>query len=456
MKPAHFNARVAGAGFFLILAALLVFVSRLNRSENNTAGEPLLLYCAAVGQPALLPLAKQYEAETGQKIQIMYGGSGTLLSNTGRVDMAQGSTQLIIVDGPYGYCLTLTTNAFARITDAAFLGADRVGYLDGFFIFNSPGTDDFYISTQNDGTTFDALQYQSAMSQPDLITGIIVDHRECWVFGARSAEVWFNAGNPDFPLERNNGAILETGCVAKHSAQKLDNRVFWLSQDLNGAGMVMMASGYQPARISTHAIEERIAESSDMAGATAFCYQQNGQSFYVLNVPGIDTTLVYDVSTGSWHERAELVAGELAQWRGSCFLYAHGKNLIGGSDGNLYELDTEANTNAGDVLYRERTSPHASIPSRNRVKFSHMRLDVTVGETGQGTAPVLEMCYSDDGGFTWSNWRQRSTGAVGKYRQRVDWHMLGQAQDRVWRFRCTDDAKTAILGLYVDATECLS
>ena len=98
MKPAHFNARVAGAGFFLILAALLVFVSRLNRSENNTAGEPLLLYCAAVGQPALLPLAKQYEAETGQKVQIMYGGSGTLLSN---IEVSRQGDLYIAADQSY-------------------------------------------------------------------------------------------------------------------------------------------------------------------------------------------------------------------------------------------------------------------------------------------------------------------------------------------------------------------
>lgn len=68
-------------GFFLLLVVLVFSASRFGGSGSAPADKPLLLYCAAGVQPALLPLARRYEAACGQRIQIMYGGSGTLLSN---------------------------------------------------------------------------------------------------------------------------------------------------------------------------------------------------------------------------------------------------------------------------------------------------------------------------------------------------------------------------------------
>lgn len=379
---------------------------------------------------------------------------GTLSTSTGLVDFAHGTTQLVIVDGPNGYVLTLASNAFAAITGDGWLGSERIGYIDGFFIAVDPGSQQFYWNANlDDATTWDATEFASASSAPDDIVAVVVDHREIWFLGEFSTELWYLTGNGESPFERNSGTILDVGCAATHSAQKMDNRVFWLGQDRNGSGMVYMADGYIPRRISTHAIEEMIRGGSDLSASTAWTYQQDGQSFYVLAVPGLATTLVYDVSAGMWHERAELISGDLAQWRGVCRAHAFRQMLIGGSDGVIYRLDPTVNLYGSDVLYRERTSPHVSAPTRNRVTFSNFRLDVTVGEVGQSISPVIELSYSDDGGKTWGNWLQRSTGAVGRYWTQVEWRRLGQARDRVWKIRCTDNAKAAIVGVHVAAQE---
>lgn len=54
----------------------------------------------------------------------------------------------IVADGSsMGYAIDiLNGNAFAQITDPNFLGATKVDYLDTFFIFNKPGTNEWYIS----------------------------------------------------------------------------------------------------------------------------------------------------------------------------------------------------------------------------------------------------------------------------------------------------------------------
>lgn len=64
------------------------------------------------------------------------------------VSMADNGIVLIIVDGTtYGWVLDLSNSAnFAQITDPNFLGSNKVDYLDTFFIFNVPGTKQWYIS----------------------------------------------------------------------------------------------------------------------------------------------------------------------------------------------------------------------------------------------------------------------------------------------------------------------
>ena len=134
-------------------------------------------------------------------------------------------------------------------------------------------------------------------------------------------------------------------------------------------------------------------------------------------------------------------------------VFAFGENLLGDEAGKLYRLDDAANTYDGDPITRERVSPHNSTPSRNKAFFDHLRLDVTVGEVASGIDPQIELRHSNDGGFTWSNWRLHPLGQIGRFSQSVKWARLGQARDRVWHIRCTADCKASIQGASVAATE---
>jgi hypothetical protein len=60
--------------------------------------------------------------------------------------------------------------------------------------------------------------------------------------------------------------------------------------------------------------------------------------------------------------------------------------------------------------------------------------------------PVVQFCYSKDGGNTWSNWRERSLGAVGRFNQRVRLLNLGQTRSIVLKIRVADPVKRDILG----------
>lgn len=64
----------------LILIGLLVWNPR-PATPNQSRHQALLVYCAAGLKPAVEPVIRDYEQQTGRKIQVQYGGSGTLLSN---------------------------------------------------------------------------------------------------------------------------------------------------------------------------------------------------------------------------------------------------------------------------------------------------------------------------------------------------------------------------------------
>lgn len=151
------------------------------------------------------------------------------VSGTGQVSIADNGTQMFIACNGPSYIYNLTTNAFSQITDEDFPGASTVSYLDGYFVFNQPDSQLIWVSEILDGTQIDPLSFASAEGAPDGVVSTIVDHRELWVFGTNSVEVWYDAGTADFPLARVQGAFNELGCAATFSVAKLDNALFWLA-----------------------------------------------------------------------------------------------------------------------------------------------------------------------------------------------------------------------------------
>jgi hypothetical protein len=75
---------------------------------------------------------------------------GTVADNATPLIFADNGLAIVLVDGSTtGYAIDMETNAFGVISDPSFLGALSAAQQDGFFIFNRPGTNQFYISLSN-------------------------------------------------------------------------------------------------------------------------------------------------------------------------------------------------------------------------------------------------------------------------------------------------------------------
>lgn len=389
---------------------------------------------------------------------------GSIADGTTIVSMADNGLAIVVVDGtPSGYAIDMQTRAFGAIVNASFYGADRADYVDTFFLFNRPGTNQFYISLSNanyamltGGTGFDPLDIAAKIGYPDPIVSLIVMHREVWLIGALTTEIWYNSGAADFPFERMPGAFVEHGCIAKYSVVKQDLSIYWLSQDLQGQIIVLMGNSYNALRISTHAIENEFAKYSTVSDAIGFIYQQEGHVFYVLTFPTADKTWVYDQATQLWHERAYTDNnGDLHRIRPNCCANAYGYNLVGDwQDGKLYSFDLNKYTDNGQPISRIRSFPHI-VNDGKRIYYSQFIADMAVGEDGgtlTSNPPVVALRWSDDRGASYGNRIEQSLGSAGQYLTSVQFQRLGYARDRIFELSWSGDFKTALNGAWFQAT----
>jgi len=323
------------------------------------------------------------------------------VSGTGPVSIADnGATIFFACNGP-SYTYFEPTGEFNQITDENFPGAVTVAYIDNLFVFNEPNSQRIYSVDTVDPVTatyiyplvFNALDVSSADGSPDGVVAINVDHRQMWVFGTDSVEVWYNAGLANFPLTPVQGAFNEIGCVAPYSIAKLDNALFWLGTDARGQGIVYKNNGYTGIRISTHAIEYAIAQYGNISDAVAYTYQQEGHAFYVLTFPSASKTWVYDVSVQAWHERA---SGNENQYRhrSNCQCNFGGTIIVGDfENGNIYSFDLDVYADNGQVQKWLRSWRALPTGQNNLKRTAHhsLQLDAETGVGLNGIDPSTQM-----------------------------------------------------------------
>lgn len=362
--------------------------------------------------------------------------------------------EICVVDGSAnGWIITMSTHAFAAIVDATglFVGANRVDYLQSYFLFNAPGTPYWYISLPN-SVTFNALDIASKSSYADNIKTLGVRQREVWLIGELSTEPWYLSGAADFPFEAIASTFIPYGCIATYSMCSIDVNLFWLAQDLKGQGIVVKSDGYTAKRISTHALEQEIQGYADLTDAVGSSYQVQGHTFYVLSFPTADKTWVYDLATEQWYQ-STWTDNDGVEHRDRCPFYAHAYNKVIGQDwetGLLYEIDTETFTDNGFPIVCRRGFPHV-VNELDRMTHWALVADIQCGTTTDNDAdPLLNLRWSDDRGQTWGDPITASMGKIGEYLVSPQFQRLGMARDRVYELFWSENVKTALNGVYLD------
>lgn len=399
---------------------------------------------------------------------------GMITNGSTPVSMSDNGLVILIVDGTRnGYGIDMPTRQFAAVSgqNGAFYGSLRVDEVDTYFILttldgklyislsevtlaNLTGT----VTPDTTAAAFDPLDIVAKTGNPDPIQAPIVMHREIWLPGTETTEVFYNTGAADFTFGPMPGVFIEHGIVAPYSLAKSDLAVFWLSQDRQGQAIVMMGRAYTAERISTHAIEQQIQQYATISDAIGYTFQALGHTFYVLTFPTADATWVYDISQPSnpWAEWTWIdTDGQEHRHRAANAAHAYGSVVCGDwQTGALYAFDTNVYDDAGDPVVYRRGFPIMRNDA-NRVEYQRLVLDMDVGEAPSNIiSPQISLRYSDDRGKNWGNPLTQSIGSTGQYDTSILFTQLGMGRNRVFEVFWSIAAKIALSGGDVTFSPC--
>jgi hypothetical protein len=275
--------------------------------------------------------------------------------------------------------------------------------------------------------------------------------------GDTSVEWWYPTGNPGADaFARTSTAAASIGCLSRNSAIVVDTALMWVGRDGEAGGVsVYRAEGYSPRKISIPEVDRLLETTADLTKVNAFAHQSRGHLFYVLTAPN-EWTVAWDISSGQWSYRKtgswSMTAEPTGGWDAITMALNGSKQIVGASDGNFYELQADTNTEYGAGIVREVTTPQVHFEGK-RAFCGRLELDIEAGvglTVGQGSNPKVMMAASFDGGHTWTNPREAGMGAIGQYKWRAVWNVIGSFRQAMFKFRVSDPVNVVFLNAYAD------
>jgi hypothetical protein len=286
-----------------------------------------------------------------------------------------------------------------------------------------------------------------ANKSPDKLVTLIVNNGDLWLFGSKSYEVHGNTGNLTDTWLVIGGANGEIGCASKKSVVKHGGQIYWLGASKEGHAKIYRSNGYGYEEISTFREVSVISDLGTIDDAIGMTYQYKGHAFYALTFQNGDITIVYDITTGLWHEETWRNPLTSLQERNLliCHAFFNNENYFGDRrNGKIYKL--AGYSDEGQPVVCEIQFPH--FEDKKQVIFwNWIEIDCEMGVGDYVTEPLVQMCYSDDGGNTWSNWTNGSMGLTGQYSRRVKFNRLGRSRfgERVFKLRYSGNTKFNVL-----------
>lgn len=381
------------------------------------------------------------------------------IAGTERVSMAQNGTQLVILrPGSTGYVYNHSTGSLATITDSDFTASgdpQYVRYVDGYFAF-STDEQKLIVSALNDGTSYNALDFGSAEADPDSIVTLHTSGGRLLALGTETTQIFQNIGGTDFPFQAVPASTIPIGCYAAFSVVDAGGSFAMIGGGERESASVYFFTGNNYEKISNEAIDYLIEQLTDTELATVQGWHYADRSSVFAGWQLKDTTIVYDFTTGRWHERQSRTFDtdgfpNQVAWRCSDILRGYGRMLVGDRlDGLIGHADLDTYDEYGDEILRWAVT----MPLDNKGdSFSVPRIEATT-ESGAATSseldPKLRMSLSRDG-IVFGPEKSRDIGKVGEREKRQIWRKNGWF-DRVcvMKFIMSDKVKFSMVKVEAD------
>ena len=343
---------------------------------------------------------------------------------------AKASTpQVAIVTDGNKY--VLENNLLSDITDTDLPPPVGVTFSDQRIIF---GIRDgrFFWSDIDNATSIGGTSFATAEGAPDGLMRPYSHRLDTWFFGATTTEIWRATSSVTNPFQRVGGGFIPRGCSAANSVASLGETMFWVGDD----NVPYMAPGYQLQPLNHPPIVRDLEAVTDRESIVGWTYSMGGHGFYVLSCD--DWTWQFHIGVG-WFERQSLNSD---RWRIQLGARFNNQNVVCDNVGNVYTMDANVFDEGGtDMVWTVRSAPMHAFPNRISVDRFYADFVTGVGLNSSDTDlsdPKVGLCYSDDGGKSWSRQRLRTLGAQGQHEVRVVWDGLGITgrAGRIWELSC--------------------
>ena len=374
-------------------------------------------------------------------------------------DWAKDADSVVVTAGGQAFRMTWSgggsyTSTLINDADFTARGAEDVEFLDNYFLFREPQTGRFFGSDVGAPTSYTSTSFATAEAAGDELVGMKATRANLLLFGEETIEIWDAVGGGAFPFRRIINGAIDKGCANGRTVAEINDQVLWVADDKT----VRILQGMDPVKVSNHAIDRYLA-SATISSGRGFTYSFAGHDYYVLRMN--DRCYVYDLTTGQWHERQTT---GMESWAWGVAEKAYGKtwfsrvanppvyhshqviNAAYMAEDCYFELEKYGSLTMDDVPMNMSWTYQPVWGSGQRI--FHDRLEIVV-QTGVGnsdeTDPVVNLEASDDGGQTWQALPSRAMGAAGKTFQRVVWHNLGAAYQRVYRASVSDPVPVRVM-----------
>lgn len=298
------------------------------------------------------------------------------------------------------------------------------------------------------------------------------------VIGSSVAEVWSNVGGEE-NYRRNSSFNIDSGTISASTIAANDQFLCYLSQNEDNAPTILLTEGSSTENISTDGIDNLLQTIKRPDKSTGFFYKQDGHLFYQITFfdQQDNLTLFYDFKEKKFYHASDddfnfHPARQVAY-------FADRTVFVGITRGSLFELSTdidgafeEVGSNDGNTIPRVRITNTFRVPDSkpfyvnnfsfwieqgvtdfplllatdDEVCFDFMITELT-GETmiteggeimitedgfcvsANATRPRVDLSLSKRGNQTFSNIVGRNLNGEGVYRNRLNWHRMGFANE---------------------------
>lgn len=335
-----------------------------------------------------------------------------------------------------GATASVTLNAFPS---GALNIAPGAAYLDTYTIVCTVGGQ-LYTSDPEYPYLWNALNTIAAEADPDQTVGMVRHQNYIINFGEWGTEFFYDAANASgSPLSRQDSYKNEIGCADGDSIIQFEQAVMFVGISKTRGKSVYIVDGVTPHRVSTRYVEKYL-NSDTSTSIQSHVFKIEGHTFYVMTLPNLDITLVYDLDEKQWYQWTSYYSSAEHAYTIWCATLFNGVTYgLHATSGALYNILSTAVSDDGTAIYWRVVTTRMDAGTMHRKLY---RRGEVVGDT---TSATMTITHCGDDYTTYSTARTVALSAT-----RPNLYQLGQDRRRAWQFLITDNVAIRLQGFELD------